>query len=106
MSDSAMRNWMVIAYRKICEADLIAQERKLLLPRRFELHQGLPEAEARRIFDLYKQSPQILAAELYGTAGLIDRHDPLMDLARLDASGSDYLRACWAPRGTPIQLPS
>lgn len=98
-------DWVVIAYRKICDADRQAIEAGNLLPRRFELHTGLIEPTARNLFRSYAESPQVLAVELYGPAGLVARYDALVELTtrRLMGTVSDllvsrlidaYLQAC------------
>lgn len=97
--------WMVIAYRKICDADVTALKNDHLLPRRFELHQGLSEIHARRLFDIYKQSSQVLAVELYSVEGLVARHDCLMRLSEIHFSETEVISAIWAPKGADHKLP-
>ncbi len=97
--------WMVIAYRKICEGDVIALTNGHLLPRRFELHQGLSEIHAQRLFDIYKGSSQVLAVELYSGNGLVARHDCLMKLSQIHFSETEVISAIWAPKGIDHKLP-
>jgi len=86
--------WVVIAYRKICEGDRAAVVAGRMLPRRFELHTGLKEDEARTLFQTYKTSTQVLAVEIYGEGGLVDRHDLLVELVKENASQFQYAKAC------------
>ena len=97
--------FMIIAYRKICDADIAALTNNHLLPRRFELHQGLSEIHARRLFDIYKQSPQVLAVELYSGDGLVDRHDCLVRLQQIHFSETEVISAILAPKGIDHKLP-
>lgn len=86
-------SFTVIAYRKLCGADRQAADSGALLPRRFELHTTLNESEARTLFGLYQVSPQVLAVELYGPLGLLDRSDLLVNLYKTKAAAYDFARA-------------
>ncbi len=84
----------VIAYRKICKADRKSIETGGLLPKRFELCTNLTHDDAHSIFQVFTESPQILAVELYDNNGLIKRHDLLIELTREDASQFEFAKAC------------
>jgi hypothetical protein len=92
-----MTGYTIIAYRKICESDRSAIAAGHLLPRRFELHTNLSEQDARSLFTTYGDSPQVLAVEVYGPGGLLDRRDLLLDLVAREASDAQFAAAVQSP---------